>query len=69
MKKYRKKRYRNEIRVNNNRKRIVSLTMVWVLCLMLLPTVQFLLDTAAFHAAYMAALGRIRSFRERCILT
>ena len=41
MKKYRKKRYRNEIRVNNNRKRIVSLTMVWVLCLMLLPASAF----------------------------
>ena len=41
MKKYRKKRYRNEIRVNSNRKRIISLAMVWVLCLMLLPASAF----------------------------
>ena len=41
MKKHRKKRDRNEIRVNSNRKRIISLTMVWVLCLMLLPTPAF----------------------------
>ena len=41
MKKHRKKRYRNEIRVNSNRKRIVSLTMVLVLCLMLLPASAF----------------------------
>lgn len=41
MKKHRKKRYRNEIQVNSNRKRIVSLTMVWVLCLMLLPASAF----------------------------
>lgn len=41
MKKHRKKRYRNEIRVNSNRKRIISLAMVWVLCLMLLPTSAF----------------------------
>lgn len=41
MKKHRKKRYRNEIRVNSNRKRIISLSMVWVLCLMLLPTSAF----------------------------
>lgn len=41
MKKHRKKRDRNEIRVNSNRKRIISLTMVLVLCLMLLPTPAF----------------------------
>ncbi len=41
MKKHRKKRYRNGIRVNSNRKRIISLAMVWVLCLMLLPTSAF----------------------------
>ena len=41
MKKHRKKRYRNEIRVNSNRKRMISLAMVWVLCLMLLPTSAF----------------------------
>ena len=41
MKKYRKKRYRNEIRVNSNRKRIISLAMVWVLCLILLPASAF----------------------------
>lgn len=41
MKKHWKKRYRNEIRVNSNRKRIISLAMVWVLCLMLLPTSAF----------------------------
>ena len=41
MKKHRKKRYRNEIRVNSNRKRIISLAMVWVLCLMLLPASAF----------------------------
>lgn len=41
MKKYRKKRYRNEIRVNSNGKRIISLAMVWVLCLMLLPASAF----------------------------
>lgn len=41
MKKYRKKRYRNEIRVNSNRKRMISLAMVWVLCLMLLPASAF----------------------------
>ena len=41
MKKHRKKRYRNEIRVNSNRTRIISLAMVWVLCLMLLPTSAF----------------------------
>ena len=41
MKKHKKKRYRNEIRVNSNRKRIISLAMVWVLCLMLLPASAF----------------------------
>lgn len=41
MKKHWKKRYRNGIRVNSNRKRIISLAMVWVLCLMLLPTSAF----------------------------
>ena len=41
MKKHRKKRDRNEIRVNSNRKRIISLTMMLVLCLMLLPTPAF----------------------------
>lgn len=41
MKKHKKKRYRNEIQVNSNRKRIISLAMVWVLCLMLLPVSAF----------------------------
>ncbi len=41
MKKHWKKRYRNGIRVNSNRKRIISLAMVWVLCLMLLPASAF----------------------------
>ena len=39
------------------------------LLIMFMLAVQLLLDTAAFHAAYMAALGRLRSFGERCILT
>ena len=39
------------------------------LLIMFMLAVQLLLDTAAFHAAYMAARGRLRSFRERCILT
>lgn len=74
MKKHRKKRYRNGIRVNSNRKRIISLAMVWVLCLMLLPTSAFAAEDSgaaigtgglcAHHTEHDDACGYVEGIAE-----